>query len=543
VGCRNPLNPFDTRDFYVEHADLGRLRHLQAVELADYSDTAPVSLEEAASAMMVDDWRPMPLDARDEKISLPLAEVRAAALANNLDLRVALFDPSIAEIGVDEEEAKFEWTLLASARRSKVDQPTSSELTGASSEFDSFNVGLGVPLRTGGTIEVNLPVDRTKTDNPFSTLNPAYAADVSFSITQPLLRGAGIRPNTHSIRVAKYQRDITTALTKLEAIRILANADRSYWRLYAAHKALEVAYQQYDLAVEQLERAERRFEAEVVPRLEITRAESGVASRLENIIVAEQQLLEVQRELKRIMNRDDLPVGEETLLMIATDPNPVSLDLDPVTLADFAVENRMEMLEQELRLAIDASTIDFEKNQALPLVVVDYTYNVNGLGGNPGNAFDVLGDKRFEDHTFGIRVEVPLGNEAAESRVERAILTRIQRLSTRAQRELAIRQEVYNVTDRLRADWQRILAARHAVILATEVLRGEERQFNVGERTSTDVLDAATELANAQLTELRALVDYQIDQIDLAFATGTLLGMGQIAWEPLTIEDAGDMGE
>jgi hypothetical protein len=48
------------------------------------------------------------------------------------------------------------------------------------------------------------------------------------------------------------------------------------------------------------------------------------------------------------------------------------------------------------------------------------------------------------------------------------------------------------------------------------------------------VLDAATRLAEAQLQEINAITDYQISQVDLAFATGTLLGQSRV---DLTIPD------
>jgi hypothetical protein len=139
----------------------------------------------------------------------------------------------------------------------------------------------------------------------------------------------------------------------------------------------------------------------------------------------------------------------------------------------------------------------------------------------------------FADWTIGGRIEIPLGNEAAESRVHQAILQRLQRLATKAARELAIRQEVYNGVDGISDAWQAILAARQSTLLAARTLRAEENQFRVGQRTSTDVLDAATQLADAQAAEIRAITEYEIAQVDLAFATGTLLGASRVDWEPI----------
>ena len=106
-----------------------------------------------------------------------------------------------------------------------------------------------MPLRTGGTITFGAADNRIKTDNIFSTLDPAYTSDLAFSISQPLLRNAGRRANTYSIRIADYERRITDARTKLEVIRVLAGVDRVYWRLYAARREADVRRQEYELYV------------------------------------------------------------------------------------------------------------------------------------------------------------------------------------------------------------------------------------------------------------------------------------------------------
>ena len=290
--------------------------------------------------------------------------------------------------------------------------------------------------------------------------------------------------------------------------------------------------QQYELAVEQLDQAQRKVDAGEVAEIEVIRAQSGVASRLEDIIVAETVLRQRQRDLKRVLNRDDLPMDSETELVLTTDPSPIYLDLDPVALGEYAIANRMEMLELELQLAIDASTIEFQKNAALPLVTLDYEYNMNGLDSSWGGANDQIRRSSFTGWNVGLNAEIPIGNEAAKSRVNQAILTRLQRLATKDQRRQAILQEVYNAVDLPNQEWQRILAARQAAILAGRTLEAERRQFEVGIRTSTDVLDAAARLADAQSSEVRALADYEIARVDIAFGTGTLLGHGRVNWTP-----------
>lgn len=500
----------------------------------------PLALDSiATSAQRADEHKGVfapPTDpfAGADKRPLSLEEARAQMLRNNLNLRVSLVDPVIANERLSEEEAKFEAVLFTNARLTQLDQPVSTSLAGSNVQAYSFTPGVRVPLRSGGTAIIDFPTNRDFTDNEFTdpSLNPSWTSDIRFSISQPLLRNAGRRAATYSIRIQSYESRIAQAQAKLEVIRRLADVDKAYWTLYATQRLLEVRQAQFELAKEQLERAERRVRAKAAPEVEIVRAQSGLADRLEQIILALNEVRRAQRLLKKIINIPGLDVDSPTMLELGTAPDPVRYELDSSLLAAEAVENRMEMLQLELRLAQDYSTIEFQKNQALPQFVLDFSYTINGLGNSLLDSVQLLRGNDFEDWSAGVNFETPLGNEAAESRVHAAILRRLQRLASRDAQEQSIRQEVYDALDGLDASWQRILAARQSVLLAARVLAGEQRQFEVGARTSTDVLDAAARLADAQSNEIRALANYQIALVDLAFATGTLLGAAKVEWEP-----------
>lgn len=526
AGCGNPFGP-EPGDYGMV-VPVERLRSIGTLTLSDYKTPGD---EDTNYRRLADDPLADPY-AGLERIDISVEQCRAWTLENNLDLQVSLVEPTIQRERLSEEEAKFEATFFIDTNYLDADSAVATELEGSQADFFDFTPGVEIPLRTGGTAFVTFPTNRTETNNQFATLNPSYTTDLRFSISQPLLRGAGRRANTHSIRIQALESQIVEARAKLEIIRTLAEVERAYWVYYATKKALEVTQQQYELAIEQLDRARRRVRAQVAPEVEIIRAEDGVASRLEDIIQADNAARDAQRNLKRIINVDGLEIGTPIVLDLVSPPDPFNYKLDPQRLTSDALANRMEMLELELRLAQDYSSIDFARNQALPLFVLDYSYSINGLGTSYNDSLGVLRDNRFEDWAIGARFEALLGNEARESRVHQAILTRLQRLASRAARELAIRQEVYNAVDGLESAWQRILAARQSVALAERLLLAEQNQFEVGARTSTDVLDAATSLADAQLAEIRAITDYQIAQVDLAFATGTLLGALKVDWEP-----------
>jgi outer membrane protein len=491
----------------------------------------PLALEEADPNRVVPAVEPPPAT-----LELSLEQSRILALENNLGLKASLISPTIAAARLRQEEAKFESIFYANVNVDSIENPAvgfADEITGAQRDQFRTNVGVEMPLRTGGVVRFDLADSRTETDAIGTRFNPYYAAGFTASISHPLLRNAGRWVSAYSILIATYDRDIVDARTRLDIIVLLAAVDRVYWRLYAARRELEVRQKQYELSQAQLEQVRRLVEGGQRPQVEIIRAEAGVAQRLEAILIAENNLRDRERELKRVMNKAGLDVQTPTILVPATEPDPVRYDLDYSRLLHTAMDSRMELLELQLQLLQDAGTVGFLRNQTLPLATLDYSYNISGLGEARGDAFDMLFDNDFASHRVGLRLIVPIGNQVARNRLLQAIYTRRQRLATRANREDLIRLEVLAAADRIETNWQRILAARQNAVLNARLYEAERRQFEVGMRTSTEVLDAQTRFADAQSAEIRALAEYQIALVDLAYATGTILGAAKIQWEPI----------
>jgi len=477
--------------------------------------------------------RGLMLDAFPDRVPVSIVDVRASALANNLDLKVALFNPVIGISRLGAELAKFDSTIGVNYTRNTSGFFTDiATVDAVSPAQDVFSAALDVPLATGGQISLG-PLVQYDSNNAFAPGGAeGFDAGMEFSISQPLLRGAGIAINTASIRIAKMQSAIIDAQTKLQTIRLLADAERAYWNLYRAYGQLDVRAKQYESVTVQLEQTRRRVTQGDAAPIEITRAESGVGATLEQVIVADNQVRIRQRELKRIMNDPRFPVDSVTALEPATKPNPLGFRFDSSQLVSKSMENRMELLELEVQLLIDAEQINLAKNETLPNFVVSYQYDLQGNSYSLGRAFGNMGDA--DGSILQVNASVPVTNERAKQAVSQAILARLQRIGTRESRKQAIMQETLNALDTLETAWRRIIAARLETIFAARTLQAEQRQLDIGLRTIIEVLEAQFRLADAQSREIDALAAYQIALVDLAFATGTTLGSAGIAMpEPM----------
>ena len=499
-----------------------QLDKIDTVRLKEHSRIDPVTVAEATAELVEDINEPNDVASA---VELTLAEVRAAALANNLDLKIELVEPAIAQQNLDAERAKFEAVMDASVEHRRASD------TDSTSRRNSYDVGVNQPLVTGGVLSVGLPFG----DSHSSDADWLSDAAVSVSYIQSLLRGAGTRINTHSIRIAGYEKHAVDAYTKLAAIEILARADIAYWRLYAAQRDLEVRREQYKLAQDQLHHAERKVASGSAAKIEIVRAEAGLSSRLEAVINSETAVQSSERDLRRIMNRDDMPLNNHIHIVPVSEPDPLGLDLDAEELVDQALTNRMDMVAQELYLAADELDIELARNDTLPDLALRGSYYGGAQSGQLGHAFGDLGHPSSDEYAVGLSALIPIGNRAAKARLQRARLRQLQDRLNRERLEQSIRQQVYDAVDDLNRNWRRILAAEQGVAAAYRDYKVEQSQFQLGLRTSTAVLYSATGLANAQLSRIYAFAEYEIAQINLARATGTLLGYGRIQLDSVSI--------
>ena len=186
-GCIHLKGNDDYSDFIVSTETL---RQIEPIELSEAG--------EEKKALIPDRDEPEPAD-----LEISLEECRALTLENNLDLKVQLIGPAISAERVKEAEAGFEAAFSATAVYSETHSPVASEIELQGNQVDNTytNLGVDIPLRTGGEIAINLIDNRVESNSEYMTPNPSYSSDFSASISQPLLRNAGKRANTHTIRI------------------------------------------------------------------------------------------------------------------------------------------------------------------------------------------------------------------------------------------------------------------------------------------------------------------------------------------------------
>jgi outer membrane protein TolC len=523
AGCSHI---FSGKDHYTYIVPQEKLQQIDILELAEAKGTGAekISIDEEG-------------EKTPAELKLTLEECRALTLENNLNLKVQLIEPAIAAERVNAQDARFEAVFSIDAEESKTNSPVAGELdeiTGTKTETSSVRSGVEVPLRSGGTFNFNIN-DMTEKNSP-KFYDPAYTSQTTASIGHALLRNAGTRAATYGIQLAEYQRQIVDTYTKQAAIDTIANIESVYWGLYAARRLLDVRKQEYRLAKNLLEETERQVELGSKAGIELIRTRAGMASSVEAVIKGKNTVRDYERLLKRTLNKPGLSIRTDTELILSTDPDPVHYEFDKEQIVKKAIENRMDMLEMELRLALNENTIGYRRNQLLPLLNLQYVYFITGFGASRHDSYDMLFDNEHHSHIVTLNASVPIGNKAGKSSLRQAEYERAKQLTSIENKKALIESEVLKGIDLVKTGWQHLLASRQSAIYSGRQYEAEKRQYELGMRTANDVFEAQTALANAKIAEIYAITQYQMGLVDLAYSTGTLLGAAKVDLGPMLPE-------
>jgi outer membrane protein len=489
--------------------------------------------------------------ARDQEINvssifdLSLNDIRKKALQNNLDIKIAQFDPKISNDNLNREKAKFDQTLYVYANYKENKLPSIADdyfmIKSSSQDLNdqevklnqlsqeqqniSLDMGIKIPLQTGGQMTISSPLVRKKSYGEFSS--DEYQNALRFSFTQPLLRNYGSDVNTTSIKLAENKNSINLQRLKLQSIRIISIVDKAYWELKQAWSILNVRKQQYELAEKNLTMVKKKYDEGLLAKIELTRAEIGIADQIEKLIYAETQLKISNRQLFYFINNLNNDDEQKSAMIYSpiSEPSLIEFNINKNELYAKALKNRIELIEQEIQITNKELEADYFNNQTLPLFSLQYEYGaLSNTYSNFNKAYaGTLGDS-YNDWMLGIKFEVPFSNEARKSRLSQAINEKNKTLQTYELKKLTVKKEIYDAVDVLNQNWQRIKTSRQQVLIAGINYDAELKQFEEGFRTMTEVLEALNRLGDVQIKEIQATIDYQVSLIDLSFATGSLLG-------------------
>jgi outer membrane protein len=335
-------------------------------------------------------------------------------------------------------------------------------------------------------------------------------------ITQSLFRW----DQWQALKRADAEVAVAEATYRAAQQNLLVRVSQAYFDVLAAEDTLGAAQATLEAFSRQLEQAEKRFEVGLIAVTDVQESRAAHDSATAGVIAAKRLLATSQEVLRELTDKDYKSLVKPAEQMPLDKPDPA----DEQAWVDLALANNLDVIAARLGSEVAGANVKVAEAGHYPTVELfaqrtefdsDSTQTNNGLTG-PADA------SQTQD-TVGVQVVVPIfSGGVTQSRVReqvhlhRAAREKLERTMRSAERET--RDAYLGVL----AEKARVQALQQSVKSSQTALEATEAGFEVGTRTTVDVLDARRRLFEAQREYARSRYDYLINIVRLESASGGL---------------------
>jgi len=551
----------------------------------------------------------------DNKLEITLQDAIELALENSVDIAVQRYYPWIADLSMLKTHAGgfgfgtpgaafasstaninpfsafgfsydpiFTSTVFIDDRSIPINNPFisgtgTSSLTALKSHTDQYNNQYTQSFHTGTTFFALWDNQRSSSTSSANFFNPAVQSTLTAGFTQPLLNGFGTFVNTRNIQIAKNNRKISDLAFAQQAITTVTNTITAYWELAFARENVKVQQQAVTVAQKLYEDNKKQLEIGTMAPLDVTRAESELATDHQNLIVAQTIRLQDEQILKNAISKDPLAPNLVNVEIITLDKPSQPAMIETASFEESIKEafaKRPDIQEEVLNLRNSAIDVRATHNALLPSLTLTGQYSSVGLAGSSpnkgtprlvssgipivdanGNPVTVNGvpifeptfstpingisqqgfttaqsqvfHSQFPDYNLQLTFNLPLRNRAAQADSARALLVRRQLETQMQQLKNAALLDVRNTYIALTQDRAQVEAASKARELQQQTFDAEQKKYQLGASTLYNVILTQRDLINAQGAEIRALANLEEAKANYERALGRTLEVNRVS--------------
>jgi len=421
-----------------------------------------------------------------------------------------------------------------------------------------YNFAYTQGFSTGTLATLGFSNNRITTNSLFTLVSPQINTNFRFTLRQHLLQGFGFDPNLRWIRIARNNREIEDVVFRQQIIQTVSQIENLYWDLVTAYEAVKVNERALQLAEKTLSDNQEQVRIGTLAPITLAQAKSGVATAKQNLISSQTQLQLQQLLMKNAITKN---MGDPILAVSPVIPTDTlktneQYAVRPVDdLIQEALQARPEIAIARINLTNLEISRKSVKNLLRPTLDLYAFYGATGLAGdqNPGfpdcnslppgtalpgqncllpgtiprsgypNAFHDLFNSSAPDKGIGVNLSIPIRNRQSQAIQVRSDLEYRQSQVLLQQTENLITLQVRNAQFTMNNNYAALQAAIAARDYAQESLTAEQKKFSYGASTPTLVLQASSNLTQAESNVLNAAANYEKSKVQLDLSTAETL--------------------
>ena len=459
-----------------------------------------------------------------------LSEVIQMALQSNLDIQVSRFDPRISQFTLSIASAVYEPDFRFTYTHNNNTSPGGFDERGLAIpavilNTDTYGAGVGNTVEgyapSGLTYSIGGNVSKQNRSFPGTLGTDEYSGGFTANVRQPLLKNFLIDPSRAAIKIDRVNLRISEESLHQTINDTLVKVEQAYYNLIFARENVKVQATALELASQLLRENRKRVEVGALAPLDEKQAESEVAATRAALIDAERQLSEQQNILKGL-------ITDKYADWNAINLEPIDSLMAVPVIADVqeswrrGLNERPDLMQLKYALERAGITLKLTKNQLWPELDLLGSYGHSERRDSYGDVLADLPRGKYPHYSYGVVLDIPLGNRAARARYKSAKADQEQSLLEYKRLEQQIMVQIDDAVKMIRSSFERVEATRAARSFAQEALAAEQKKLENGKSTSFLVLQAQRDLTARRSEEIRALADYNNALAQLAWREGTI---------------------
>jgi outer membrane protein TolC len=451
--------------------------------------------------------------------SLPDLLQTAVRLAPTL--QTAKLDIEIAEAQIQQTWSRKDWLFDAQARGQWTGSGPVAGVTFGSTKAWDLTAGVSRMIPTGGTVGLHAGASYQNIDAAGLDPEPFWAYDVSLSLQQPLLRGAGGFIYNANEERARIGRDVAVLARRAAALQTVQEVVSAYWDLVLAQRQVAITESSLTLARERLRITEIGSQGGKIAKAEIPAVQQIIATREEEVLGGELNVLDRSIALRRAVGME-ITAGELGL-RVATDleTSDKGWTIGPLLDRAYAASPELAQLSKQEK----GSTIEIEvtENGLLPRLDLALSVGPTGTAAQPSIAAENLAKFGEISAQGTLTFQQALNRDDVKGR-SRELRAGREKVRVNANDvRLQIAQTMARAIAQIELAKRRVVLSQRAIDLAIENIRIETDRFNLGKSTNFDVLNRLEEQRQAELRKAQAMIDWHKAETVVQTLTGDLL--------------------
>jgi len=544
MGCDiSPPEVFDPRLIQQdERANVGEtnpeaLRPLPATRQDAFTDIGPGG-ESRVNGQTVRPTTGPDLDL-EPIVRMGLHEIIHRAVANNHDVKVAAYQPAIEGARVIEALANFDpvfFTNLQYQQKHELSAGTIfNSFTGGSpytsfildSDLGTLQTGVQQNLASGGQLQLQYQATYNWFLPQQTQFSPFYENDLTLSITQPLLRNFGYDVNHAQIVINRLNQKVSRLEFRKSVEQNVADIKNAYWQLVQAVRDIRIQEQLIVQTEQTYNVLFNRMQQKIdVSPLQVAQAQTQLELRRSQLIQFKAQARDLSDQIKGLMSDPEYPVTSNVLILPADEPIDEPIDFDLQDEINTAMENRLELGEQQLKVDAAVVTVSVAKNNLLPQFDFVGSVGPQSVNSDFGLTFTGL-DFSHVDFTVGFKLQMPIGNRAARAIYQRSLYQHMQAIEQYRSNIETVAVDVKTAARAVQTTWEVSRSSRRSRFAAEDALKRIDTRESSGEPLTPEFVQLKLQiqdaLAESRQNEAEAISNYNIALSTLEKAKGTIL--------------------